>query len=162
RPTAARGAQREALRQHRGDARAIRALPQRTLQHLRRAPDKDVAVVHRPSVDVHDVDLAAVVPDTVAVDRAGVEGGAERDGKPGDSGAHAIQCSVMAHDDRRGHGHGHDHDHGSELSEMDVRVRAVESLLVEKGYVDPRAVDAIIQTYETKIGPRNGAHVVAK
>ena len=60
------------------------------------------------------------------------------------------------------HHHDHDHDHGSELSEMDVRVRAVESLLVEKGYVDPRAVDAIIQTYETKIGPRNGAHVVAK
>jgi len=59
------------------------------------------------------------------------------------------------------HSH-HDHEHGSELSEMDVRVRAVESLLVEKGYVDPKAMDAIIQTYETKIGPRNGAHVVAK
>jgi nitrile hydratase len=58
--------------------------------------------------------------------------------------------------------HDHDHEHGSELSEMDVRVRAIESLLVEKGYVDPRAVDAIIQTYETKVGPRNGAHVVAK
>ena len=60
------------------------------------------------------------------------------------------------------HDHDHDHDHGSELSEMDVRVRAIESLLVEKGYVDPKAVDAIIQTYETKVGPRNGAHVVAK
>jgi nitrile hydratase len=60
------------------------------------------------------------------------------------------------------HDHHHDHDHGSELSEMDVRVRAIESLLVEKGYVDPRAVDAIIQRYETTIGPRNGAHVVAK
>ena len=58
--------------------------------------------------------------------------------------------------------HTHDHDTGSELSEMDVRVRAIESLLVEKGYVDPKAVDAIVQTYETKIGPRNGAHVVAK
>ena len=57
--------------------------------------------------------------------------------------------------------HQHD-DHGSELSEMDVRVRALESLLVEKGYVDPRAVDVIVETYEKKIGPRNGAHVVAK
>ena len=67
----------------------------------------------------------------------------------------------MAHTHSRD-GHDHEHEHGSELSEMDVRVRAIESLLVEKGYVDPRAVDAIIQTYETKVGPRNGAHVVAK
>jgi nitrile hydratase len=57
----------------------------------------------------------------------------------------------------------HDHDHaGSELSEMDVRVRALESLLVEKGYVDPKALDILIETYETKIGPHNGARVVAK
>jgi nitrile hydratase subunit alpha len=56
-----------------------------------------------------------------------------------------------------------DHDHGgSELSEMDLRVRALESLLVEKGYVDPAALDRVIDTYETKIGPRNGARVVAK
>ncbi len=45
---------------------------------------------------------------------------------------------------------------------MELRVRALESLLVEKGYVDPAAVDALIETYETKIGPRNGARVVAK
>ncbi|HWH39514.1 MAG TPA: nitrile hydratase subunit alpha [Usitatibacter sp.] len=58
---------------------------------------------------------------------------------------------------------GHDHAHGgSELSEMDVRVRALESLLVEKGYVDPAAVDRLIETYEKKVGPRNGAHVVAR
>jgi len=58
---------------------------------------------------------------------------------------------------------GHDHAHGgSELSEMDVRVRALESLLVEKGYVDSAAVDRLIETYEKKVGPRNGAHVVAK
>jgi len=58
---------------------------------------------------------------------------------------------------------GHDHAHGgSELSEMDVRVRALESLLVEKGYVDPAAVDRLIETYEKKVGPRNGAQVVAK
>jgi nitrile hydratase subunit alpha len=64
------------------------------------------------------------------------------------------------HDD---HDHDHDHDHSdNNLSEMDLRVRALESLLVEKGYVDPAAVEAIVQTYETKIGPRNGAAVVAK
>jgi nitrile hydratase len=58
--------------------------------------------------------------------------------------------------------HDHDHDHGSELSEMDLRVRALESLLAEKGYVDPAAIDRVIETYETKVGPRNGARVVAK
>ena len=58
-------------------------------------------------------------------------------------------------------GHDHDQDH-SHLDEMDARVRALESLLVEKGYVQSEAIDEIIQTYETKIGPRNGAHVVAK
>ena len=57
----------------------------------------------------------------------------------------------------------HDHDHSdNHLSEMDLRVRALESLLVEKGYVDPGAIDAIVETYETKVGPRNGAAVVAK
>ena len=57
----------------------------------------------------------------------------------------------------------HDHDHSdNNLSEMDLRVRALESLLVEKGYVDPDAIEAIVQTYETKVGPRNGAVVVAK
>jgi nitrile hydratase subunit alpha len=56
-----------------------------------------------------------------------------------------------------------DHGHGdNDLSEMDLRVRALESLLVEKGYVDPGAIDAIVETYETKVGPRNGAAVVAK
>ena len=58
---------------------------------------------------------------------------------------------------------GHDHDHkGSELSPLALRVRALESLLVEKGYVDPAALDVLIDTYETKVGPRNGARVVAK
>ena len=50
----------------------------------------------------------------------------------------------------------------SHLSDVEARVRALESLLTEKGYVDPAAVDALIDTYETKIGPRNGAKVVAK
>ena len=57
--------------------------------------------------------------------------------------------------------HHHDHDH-SELSETELRVRALETILTEKGYVDPAALDAIVQAYETKIGPHNGAQVVAK
>jgi nitrile hydratase subunit alpha len=66
----------------------------------------------------------------------------------------------MPHDD---HDHDHDHDHeGSELSPIALRVKALESLLVEKGYVDPAAIDELIETYETKIGPRNGARVVAR
>lgn len=60
------------------------------------------------------------------------------------------------------HAHHHDHDHGSELSEAALRVRALETILMQKGYIDPAALDAIIETYETKIGPRNGARVVAK
>src|SRR5437588_9810711 len=67
----------------------------------------------------------------------------------------------MAHD-HDDHDHHHDHEHGSELSEMQVRVRALESILTEKGYVEPAALDAIIEAYETKIGPHNGARVVAK
>ena len=55
-----------------------------------------------------------------------------------------------------------DHDHGAPLSEIQLRVRALETVLTEKGYVDPAALDAIVETYETKIGPRNGALIVAK
>ena len=58
--------------------------------------------------------------------------------------------------------HDHRHDHGSALPEIALRVRALESILTEKGYVDPRSIDAIVETYEKKIGPRNGARVVAK
>jgi nitrile hydratase subunit alpha len=58
--------------------------------------------------------------------------------------------------------HDHDHDHGSELSETQRRVRALETILVEKGYVDPAALDELVETYETKVGPHNGARVVAK
>ena len=61
-----------------------------------------------------------------------------------------------------GHHHDpHDHDH-SHLSEMDLRVRALETLLVRKGYVDPAAVDRLIETYEVHVGPHNGARVVAR
>jgi len=60
-----------------------------------------------------------------------------------------------------GHDHSHDHDH-SELSDIELRVRALETLLTEKGYIDPPALDELIETYETRIGPKNGARVVAK
>src|ERR1700758_4963603 len=55
----------------------------------------------------------------------------------------------------------HDHEH-SHLSETELRVRALETVLLEKGYIDPAAIDLLIQRYEEKIGPRNGARVVAK
>ncbi len=60
--------------------------------------------------------------------------------------------------------HDHDHDHGHQdvPSDPTLRVKALESLLVEKGLVDPAALDALIDTYEHKVGPRNGARVVAK
>src|SRR5919106_3515752 len=60
------------------------------------------------------------------------------------------------------HDHPHDHDDHSHLTEIELRVRALESILVEKGYVDPAAIDALVETYEVKVGPRNGAKVVAK
>ncbi len=69
------------------------------------------------------------------------------------------------------HHHDHDHEHhehddpgphGAPLTETQLRVRALESLLVDKGLVDPAALDALIDTYETKVGPRNGARVVAR
>ena len=62
-------------------------------------------------------------------------------------------------------GHDHDHDHEddhSELSDMELHVRALRTVLEQKGYIDPAALDVLIDTYETKIGPRNGARVVAK
>jgi nitrile hydratase subunit alpha len=55
-----------------------------------------------------------------------------------------------------------DHSHGSELSETALRVKALETILIDKGYVDPAALDAIVETYETRVGPRNGAQVVAR
>ena len=60
------------------------------------------------------------------------------------------------------HDHDHDHDHGSELSEAAIRVRALETVLLAKGNVNADALDLIVETYETKIGPRCGAQVVAR
>ena len=57
--------------------------------------------------------------------------------------------------------HDHDHEH-SELDETDVRVRALETVLLAKGYIESATLDALIDTYQTKIGPRNGASVVAR
>ena len=73
------------------------------------------------------------------------------------------------HEHEHGHRHHHDEDdvqehreHGAPLSEVELRVRALESLLVDKGLVEPAALDALIDTYETKVGPRNGAKIVAR
>src|SRR5215831_6057855 len=60
------------------------------------------------------------------------------------------------------HDHKHDHDHQVVPSDPALRVKALESLLVEKGLVDRAALDALIDTYEHKVGPRNGARVVAR
>jgi nitrile hydratase len=73
----------------------------------------------------------------------------------------------VSHDHEHHHEHEHDHDHepgehGAPLTDTQLRVRALESLLVDKGLVEPAALDALIDTYETKVGPRNGARVVAK
>lgn len=67
----------------------------------------------------------------------------------------------MTHDHAHDDDDDHDHDH-SDLGEMDLRVRALESVLVAKGYVDPAALDALIDTYQHRVGPRNGAQVVAR
>jgi nitrile hydratase len=60
------------------------------------------------------------------------------------------------------HDHDPDHDHDKVPSDIALRVKSLESLLVEKGLVDPAALDFLIDTYEHKIGPRNGARVVAR
>ena len=82
-------------------------------------------------------------------------------GRP-QAGPHAPEGSTDVSVGRGADGH-HDHDDDhSHLSEMDLRVRALETVLTEKGHLDPAALDALIDTYQTKIGPRNGARVVAR
>jgi nitrile hydratase subunit alpha len=68
---------------------------------------------------------------------------------------HATKGVAMPADD-------HTHDHGSELSEMQLRVKALETILTEKGYVDPATLDQIVENVETKIGPHIGARIVAR
>jgi nitrile hydratase subunit alpha len=81
----------------------------------------------------------------------------------GTVGARHPQCKPAAqYDPPMAHDHHHHGDEHSELSEMELRVRALETVLVQKGYIDPAALDVLIDTYQTKIGPRNGARVVAR
>lgn len=56
----------------------------------------------------------------------------------------------------------HDHDHTEPPSDMALRVKALESLLVEKDLVDPAALDALVDRYENRVGPKNGAQIVAR
>jgi nitrile hydratase subunit alpha len=72
--------------------------------------------------------------------------------------------ATHVHDHQHAHDqHAHDqHAHGSELSETQLRVRALETVLTEKGYIDPAALDLIIEAYETKVGPHNGARVIVR
>lgn len=60
------------------------------------------------------------------------------------------------------HDHDHQHSNSRPLTDPELRVKALEQVLVEKGLLDPAAVDALIETYETKVGPHNGAMVVAR
>ncbi len=71
---------------------------------------------------------------------------------------------MTAHDHDHDHVHDHDHagDHGSDLTATQLRVRALETVLTEKGYIESAALDAIVETYETRVGPRIGAQVVAR
>ena len=83
-----------------------------------------------------------------------------------DEGGHSGESAGHSHEDGdghdQGHSHGHGHDHQVVPSDPTLRVKALESLLVEKGLVDRAALDALIDAYEHKIGPRNGARVVAR
>ena len=61
-----------------------------------------------------------------------------------------------------GHHHSHDHAHSHLPSDPELRVKAVETLLLNKGLIDSKTLDELIDTYENRIGPKNGANVVAK
>src|SRR6266851_5605529 len=78
-------------------------------------------------------------------------------GAPGHEAAGAT-----GHGQSHDHDHGHEHDHQVVPSDLTLRVKALESLLVEKGLVDRAALDALVDMYENKVGPRNGARVVAR
>jgi nitrile hydratase len=74
----------------------------------------------------------------------------------------ATTGAAATHQAAHAQGHDHDHEHQAVPSDPALRVKALESLLVEKGLVDPAALDALIDTYQHKVGPRNGARVVAR
>ena len=94
-------------------------------------------------------------PNDMSVDRReflkGVAAGAAGAAGPVTANAHAA-----------GLGHTVDHEHLDVPSDLALRTKALESLLVEKGLVDPAAIDTLIDMMETKVGPRNGARVVAR
>jgi nitrile hydratase len=69
---------------------------------------------------------------------------------------------MSGHHHDHDHDHGHDHDHDNSYSDMQARVKALETVLTEKGLIDPAAIDAIVETYETRVGPRNRAQAVAR
>ncbi len=79
------------------------------------------------------------------------------------AGAVSTAGAAMTPDLSHAHGHQHDHDHDHQVvpPDLTLRVKALESLLVEKGLVDRAALDALVDAYEHKIGPRNGARVIA-
>jgi len=93
-------------------------------------------------------------PDT-SVDRRGFLRGVA-------AGAAGAASPMSAHPHDHGHGPSHDHDHQDVPSDLTLRTKALESLLVEKGLVDRAALDALIDTMEHKVGPRNGARVIAR
>ena len=120
---------------------ARRRVPARRIKGLRRfAPERTLVLARlrvRASMDHHDSDLDR--PPHV------LEGAA--------TGAFAATAAP---------GQAQDHDHSLVPSDPALRVKALESLLVEKGLVDPAALDVLVDTYENKVGPRNGAQVVAR
>lgn len=75
---------------------------------------------------------------------------------------HSHDDSSHQHSHNHGDGHSDEHDHTAPPPELELKVKALESLLVEKGLVNPEALNAIIDNYEHKVGPQNGAHVIAK
>jgi nitrile hydratase len=113
------------------------------------------------------VGRAASAPamDGVGMARAGSRGQAGRGDAQKAARDHA-QDMARPHDGEHEHEHAHEHQQGasgdSHFSELELRVKALESLLVDKGLVDPAALDTLIDTYETQVGPRNGARVVAR
>src|ERR1700730_17548951 len=85
--------------------------------------------------------------------------------RPGFLKGASASAAALVSEPHVAHAHAHqdhDHEHQAVPSDLNLRVKALESLLVEKGIVDRAALDAVVDAYETKIGPRNGSRVVAK
>ena len=87
--------------------------------------------------------------------REAAAGAAGAAGMAGGAGATGTAESAPAQ-------HDHDHDHQAVPDDIALRVRALESILVEKEMIDPADLDAVVDAYENRIGPRNGAQVVAR